>query len=211
ALRCSDGDPQTAFTFEELLIAAWNHDQNSWGLRGFEREHPDPERLHREVDNRGKGQKGLVDLGYIEKVRTRLYRLTPSGLARASQVDPSDTLTMEKANRALATEVKGILEHPVFIKWLKQQAPPKSFRDAGHFWGIAPGTPPKVIRDRVEAVERTIHAAQTLLLDLGVEKIGERHGTLLYEQEDLDRALEFQETLRKAFAQDLKLLLGGDI
>jgi hypothetical protein len=36
---------------------------------------------------------------------------------------------------------------------------PKSFRDAGHFWGIAPGTPTRVIRERIEAVDNVITAA----------------------------------------------------
>jgi hypothetical protein len=59
------------FTFEELLVAAWQEDNQSWGLRGFEATHPDSERIHRELDRRGKSSKGLVELGWLEKVRPR--------------------------------------------------------------------------------------------------------------------------------------------
>lgn len=210
ALECSNGDVTATFTFEELLIAAWKSNPNAWGMRGFEREHPDPERLHREVDSRGKGQKGLIGLGYLEKVQTRAYRLTPAGLVRASQIKPSDSAALEKATRTLEGELKKILEHPVFTVWLKEQKPPKSFRDAGHFWGIAPGTPPKVIRERVESVERSLQAASDLLKARGVDKIGEQRGRLLYEEEDVIRALEFQRLLKATFAKDLKLL-GADL
>ena len=210
ALKCSNGDVTATFTFEELLIAAWEANKAAWGMRGFEREHPDPERLHREVDSRGKGQKGLVGLGYLEKVETRTYRLTPAGLGRASRIRPSDSGALEKATRALEGELKKILEHPVFTAWLKEQKPPKSFRDAGHFCGIAPGTPPQVIQERVESVERSLHAASDLLKERGVDKIGEQRGGLLYEEEDVLRALEFQRMLKETFAKDLRLL-GADL
>ncbi len=211
ALECSDGDSRKTFTFEELLIAVWKLDPAAWGLRGFEREHPDPERLNREIGSRGKGQKGLVDLGYLERTQARTYRLTPAGIARASRVDPSNRESLEKADRALERELKKILEHPVFVAWLKEQKPPKSFRDAGHFWGIAPGTPPKVIRERVTSVEQSLLAADDLLKMRGVDKIGEQRGSLLFEHEDVARALEFQEMLRKTFAKDLHLLAGAEL
>lgn len=48
AVQCSGGDTDQTFTFEELLVAAWKTDNQSWGLRGFESQHPDSERIHHE-------------------------------------------------------------------------------------------------------------------------------------------------------------------
>ena len=85
-------------------MSAWKRDRVAWGLRGFEREHPDSERIHRELDSRGKNNKGMVTLGYLEKADSRVYRLTPKGLAAASALSPEDTQTREKAGRALEAE-----------------------------------------------------------------------------------------------------------
>lgn len=89
-LECSGGDLEKTFTMEELAVAAWRLDSAAFGLRGFEEQHPDSERLHRELDSRGKGQKGLVDQGLLTKVRARVYRLTVKGLQRASALAPEN-------------------------------------------------------------------------------------------------------------------------
>jgi hypothetical protein len=206
ALDCSGGDLQKTFTFEELLVEAWKRDPLSWGLRGFEREHPDSERIHRELDSRGKGSGGLVDLGFLEKVQARLYRLTPKGLAAASDLKPADTSVREKTHRTLEAEIRRILEHPAFRDWLKDSNRPKHFREAGHFWGIAPGTPPRLIRQRVKRVEQTLRAALDVLERKGVEEIGERRGSVLYDRTDIERCRQFQEALKQRFAGDLRIL-----
>lgn len=209
ALKCSDGDPYATFSFEELLVQAWRDDPLSWGLRGFEGDHPDPERLHREVDSRGKGQEGLVGTGFLEKVQTRVYRLTHKGLATASEGAPMSSDVRRKAGRAMESEVRRILEHPVFVRWLKDPTTPKRFREAGGFWGVAPGTPPKTVQERVRAVEDTMRAALALLEREDVDGIGQRSGKVLYERQDVERALEFQETLKRRFDADLQMLTQG--
>src|SRR5437899_3324108 len=112
ALDCCDGGLENTFTSEQLLVAAWKRDPASWGLRGFEREHPDSDRIHRELDSRGKGNSGLVDAGFLEKVESRVFRLTPKGLAAASELVPHDISLREKIDRKLEADVRHILEHP---------------------------------------------------------------------------------------------------
>src|SRR6266850_896235 len=50
-------------------------------------------------------------------------------------------------------------EHPVFKAWLGDPVKPKYFREAGHFWGIAPGTPARTVRDRILGVDRVLARA----------------------------------------------------
>lgn len=210
ALGCSEGDPRKTFSFEELLVQAWRETPDSWGLRGFEQEHPDPERLHRELSPRGKGQPGLVGEGLMEKVGgkvERLYRITPKGLAVASKLVPVSSTAREQADRAIEVEVLRIIEHPVFLQWLKDRSKPKRFREAGHFWGIAPGTPPKTAQERVRNVEETINAALNLLRGKEDDQSRGGHSGLRYGREDLERSLEFQDTIKERFEADLKILL----
>lgn len=210
ALECSGGDLEKTFTAEDLLLAAWRRDPLAWGLRGHERDHPDSERIYTELDRASvKGSNvrgGLAGLGLFEKVRQRTYRLTPAGLTAASQIAGADSSAKGKAERALADAVTRVLSHPVFHEWLKDPSMPRHFRDAGHFWGVAAGTPPSVIRMRIGEIDRTLETARSLLESKGTDGIAAQHGRILFERNDLARASEFQETLKTRFAKELATL-----
>ncbi|MGA9033379.1 MAG: hypothetical protein WB402_12755, partial [Sulfuricaulis sp.] len=149
---------------------------------------------------------GLVGLGLFEKVRYRTYRLTTVGLIEASEVSGVEQGMRGTAERALANAVADILSHPVFLEWLKNPEMPKHFRDAGHFWGVAPGTPPSVIRARIRDVDNTLGKAGSLLKTSGAKEIVARHGKILFDQPDINRAMEFHETLKQRFTAELATL-----
>jgi hypothetical protein len=209
ALECSGGDCRKTLTMEQLLVCAWKRDRLAWGLRGYEEEYPDADKIQKEIGTRGPGQQGVVDMGWLERVNRRVYRLTPAGLAAAAKLQPLDPIAREKVDRTLETAVKQILEHFVFKSWLKDPARPKHFREAGHFWGIAPGTPPRTVRERVNFVERTLKAALQVLEHRGAEEIVEQRRKVLFNRSDIERCLEFQTALKQRFAQDLRLLDPG--
>src|SRR6516164_3235924 len=167
ALDCSGGDLTSTFTAEDLLLAAWKRDPMAWGLRGHEKQYPDSEKIYVELDRASVGGRnvrgGLAGLGLLEKVQRRTYRLTPAGLAAASKVVGATPSIRAKAERSLADAIENILSHPVFQDWTKDPALPKHFRDAGHFWGIAAGTPPSVIRRRITEIDLTLDRARATL------------------------------------------------
>ncbi len=206
ALTCSNGELNKTFTSEELLVEAWKRDPQAWGLRGFESKHPDSDRIHRELDSRGKGNKGLVAQGALERIGPRVYRLTSKGLNAASSLVPENASLRQKAHRILETRVRDILEHPTFVAWLKDPTTPKHFRDAGHFWGIAPGTPHRVISKRIQEIDDTLHDALELLDRKGLEEISQGRGQLLYDRTDIRRCMEFSDALKERFAKDLRML-----
>jgi hypothetical protein len=210
ALDCSGSDLEKTFTSEDLLVAAWKRDRLAWGLRGYEREYPDNDKIHKELDGRGaregSASAGLVSSGLLVRVRQRIYRLTPTGLAAAAEVVGAEPGTRGKAERVLADAVSAILSHSVFRGWLKDPNSPKHFRDAGHFWGIAPGTPPKVIQSRILDIERTLQKALSTLDAGGVDELAARHGKALFDRTDIERAMNFQAALKERFAKDLATL-----
>jgi hypothetical protein len=205
AYELTGGDLQKTVTAEQLLVHAWNEDKHAWGLRGFEEHHPDSSKLFKELDVHA-GKQGIVGEGLLTKVHQRVYRLTASGLAAASNLRPSDTVARGKADRQLEAAVKQIVEHPVFKDWLKDPTRPKYFREAGHFWGIAPGTPPKTVRERVASVERILQAAINALKDRNLNEIIEQRGKVLFDRKDIERCLEFQSVLKERFRKELRLL-----
>jgi hypothetical protein len=206
AMECAGGNCEKAFTAEDLLVRAWEKDKPAWGLRGYEQVHPDADKIHKEIDGRGAANKGMVGLGYVQRAENRVYRLTPSGLAAGSRLRPADPIAREKAGRRLEQEIKQILEHPALHMWLQNPELPKYFRDAGHFWGIAPGMPTRTIEERIRAVEGAIEAAAEYLGDAGVEEVTEQRGRILFERADIERARAFQQALKTRFSRDLALL-----
>src|SRR5690242_3610909 len=104
ALGCSNGEVKKTFTAEELLIRAWRQNRAAWGLRGYETEHPDSEKIFKELNSRGSS--GLVGQGLLEQVSSFVFRLTPAGLAAASELNPDDVRVREKATRELQEQIK---------------------------------------------------------------------------------------------------------
>jgi hypothetical protein len=210
ALECCEGDLDKIFTAEDLLLSAWTRDKAEWGLRGHENEHPDSEKIYKELDRvsvKGKNVRGgLVGLGLLERIRQRTYRLTTAGLALASQGPGVDPAVRGTAERALADAVSTIISHSVFQEWIRDSKAPKHFRDAGHFWGIAPGTPPAVIRSRILRVDKTLADARDVLNRKGVDEISGKGGKALFARRDLERAVEFHSTLKERFKKDLTVL-----
>jgi hypothetical protein len=153
----------------------------------------------------------MVGLGLLEKVSQRTYRFTATGLTVASEGSGADPTLRGTAERALANAMAAILSHSVLGEWIKDPAMPKHFRDAGHFWGIAPGTPPSVIRNRIAQVDNTLEKARSVLDKKGVEEITARHGKALFDRSDVERALEFHGVLKQRFAKDLSTLLGAPV
>jgi hypothetical protein len=209
-LDCSGGYLEKTFTSEDLLVAAWKRDRLAWGLRGYEREFPDNDKIHKELDGRGaragSASTGIVSKGLLLRVRQRIYRLTPAGFAAAAEVVGAEPETRGKAERVIADAVGAILCHSVLRSWLKDRGSPKYFRDAGHFWGVAPGTPPKVIQSRILDIDRTLEKALSLLDAGGVDEIAGRHGKALFDRTDIKRAMNFQAALKERFAKDLATL-----
>lgn len=195
-------DPNRKFTAEELLVEVWELNPEGFGLRGFERKHPDANKLYTKLD----GKSGLVAEGILRKVGQRVYRLTPKGIARAARLRPGDQTAQTKMDRVLQEEVSKILSHPVFADWLRDSERPRHFRDAGHFWGIAPGTPASHVRERVAYVENTLQEALKELDRRGTDAIVEERGRPLFDRKDVEKCLEFQRLLKNRFNRDLTLL-----
>jgi hypothetical protein len=204
ALRLTGGDLTKTFSAEDLLVEAWAFNKAAWGLRKFESTHPDAEKINKELNRRG--SIGLLGQGLIERVGPMIYRLAPAGLFEASKLKPGDTIAREKADRQFEESIQAILEHPAFKAWLSDPTLPKYFRDAGHFWGIAPGMPAKTVRDRVSKVDRILDVGISLLEQRAVGAIAKQRGRLLFDREDLERCQEFQKTLKLRFKRDLAIL-----
>lgn len=212
ATTFSGGDVTKEFSAEDLLIEAWRRDPYSWGLRGYEEQHPNAEKIYTEIDRgRGKGG-GMVGEGVFEKVRQRVYRMTPLGFARVAELQGTIGGDTEvRARRVVENAILEIIEHPAFRAWLKDPETPKRFRDVSHFWNVAPGTPPNVVRSRLLHVDNTLSGALALLSAKGVDEIAAGRGKQLFDRRDIERCAEFQSTMKSRFRKELISLGAGEL
>jgi hypothetical protein len=202
ALKCADGAEGKTFTAEALSVQAWKMDKNAFGLRGFENDYPDSNKIFKSIDSKG----GLVAKALIVNVGDRTFKLTPAGVAEAASFQPSD-LDFRKPERGLAIEVNKIISHPVFREWLNNSSKPTKFYGAGHFWSVAPGTPPRVVRDRLKHIEVTLETAKEFLDRNGTDVLCGDRDQVVAERADINRCIEFHGVLKARFSQELKVLL----
>ena len=111
-----------------------------------------------------------------------------------------------KVGRELQSRIKPILDNPVFTSWIKNSEQPKLFRDAGYFWQIGPGSPALTVRKRITEIDDVLQAASQFLNDHGVQEIADARGKVLFDRNDLERCVQFQQTLKDRFARELAIL-----
>jgi len=204
ALKCSRGDPNKPFIFEELVLATWQLDKNTFGLRGFEEKYPDSHKLHPNVF----GSSAIISQGLLRKEKNGCLYITDAGLARAMSLSSSKINTHRRLPKQLQYSVLKILENPIFKQWLEDPTTPKDFRGAGYFWGISPGTPPKTVRERVLRIERTLKEILNFLEKTNLDCVKEDRvkGKILFERIDVERCQEFHKELKSRFKKELKIL-----
>jgi len=206
AAELVEGDVDKEFTAEDLVVAAWQFEPSSFGLRGHESEYPDSNKLYTKID----GRSGLVAKGYLEKAGERMLRLTERGLAAVLGLrDESSPTEDAKLARALQDRLQRILAHPSFQEWIQDSEYPKKFRSAGQFWGIAPGTPASVVRARVAEVDRILSTAKEVVERKGIDNVVSQRGQALFDKDDIERAEEFQRVLKERFQRELTTMDPG--
>lgn len=205
AVELCCGNLDRSFTAEELSVAAWQADKTSFGLRGYETIYPDSNKLFKSIDS----QNGLVAKGLIAKVGDRTFQLTAGAVAAASRIEPIDSQQQFRVERELASAVNKLVSHPSFSEWITDPAKPHKFSGAGHFWGVAPGTPPRIVRDRIARIEATLKEALDYMNARSVTSLFKEKDRILCDRRDIERCIEFHEVLKLRFARELALLSSG--
>jgi len=203
AQEITGGDLKQDFAAEKLLVEVWKHEREAFGLRGYEREHPDANKLYTKLD----GKKGLVARGLLEKSGERRFRLTRTGLDTALRSkDSPEPEVQAKLGREVQDAMAALINHPEFQAWLRDPNSPRRFRGAGLFWGIAPGTPPETVYKRVRDIDALLNHAERLLNESGEKAIASQRGKQLFDRTDLERFRDFQRVLKERFAKELRTL-----
>jgi hypothetical protein len=87
------------FSDSDLVVEAWKADNVRFGLKGYNEWYPDSKRVLCEI--MGKKPTNPLVLGWMEKVRPRVYCLTAAGLREAERLTHTEkTISPEGADGA---------------------------------------------------------------------------------------------------------------
>ena len=70
-----DGEGQSPFSAEALVVAAWQKFPRTFGLKGYSDQYPDSNKILTSI----MGEKGLARRGWLAKEGQKLYSLTRDG------------------------------------------------------------------------------------------------------------------------------------
>src|SRR5262245_41208806 len=128
---------------EALIVSAWQKYPRTFGLKGFEEQYPDSNKVLAMI----MGEKGLPGRGWMAKVGQKQYALTRDGkqvvrkLVAGEEVPP---LTARRTGGKLTREqdllLQQLLSAPAYAKFEKGRQAEWTFSDACRFWTIADRT-----------------------------------------------------------------------
>jgi hypothetical protein len=120
------------FSEWDLTVAAWTRDRTRFGLRGYDQKHPDHKRVMMEI--MGKKPQNPLFLGFMEKLRPNVYRLTPLGRAAADRLRRNSGPPEGSDEQAeLYRFASGLSRHPALVAWRSDKEQPRYWADAATF------------------------------------------------------------------------------
>jgi hypothetical protein len=203
---------QQPFTAEDLVVAAWRLDPETFGLAGHNDSagrpvYPNSNRVFVEI----MGSKPIRKQGLLAKAGTKKFRLTESGRQRVRELRSA----VGEGNGAPAAEAKVSFDRETsrkLQKLLKTRAVEKllsgrgdeiTFTDASSFWGITARSSAMAFQARLGDVEGVLRAAEQAAK---VRPIRLEHGGRAYTSDDIHALLELHQSMLAEFADHLDII-----
>ena len=196
------------FTEWELTVAAWRRDNNRFGLRGFEPDHPDHKRVMMEIMGQTK-KDNPVRRRFIEKTRPNYYRLTDLGAAEATAIQrgPKPEVTSSRSPGPIYVAIEPFVDSPPFRAWLKQSDEPRNWLGAAAFLGLSRNTANE-LNDRMRAIETAVRRAREWCVQASRTDItrGVHGGSRPIPLAEVEQLQVFLDVLRSRFARQIEAI-----
>jgi hypothetical protein len=134
-----EGQGQSPFSAEALIVSAWQKYPKTFGLKGFEEQYPDSNKVLAGI----MGVKGLPGRGWMVKVGQKLYSLTRDGrqvVRKLQQGEDTPPLTAKRPTAKLMREqdllLQGLLASPAYGKLRQGRQAEWTFSEACRFWSM---------------------------------------------------------------------------
>jgi hypothetical protein len=197
---------QTPFSAEALIVRVWQAHPRTFGLKGFEEQFPDSNKVLWGI----MGEKGLPKRGYLSKVGQKLYSLTTEGRELARHLregttpppPPRPVKPVEPViSRPQDLLLQAMLATPVWTKWRQGRSDDWTFTEAMRFWNMGERQG-KAVDDHITDLRQQLSALETALQDAPAQLGNGRTVT----REEIAALAEVHETLMNRFARHLSLL-----
>lgn len=196
------------FTEWELSVAAWQRDNNRFGLRGFESDHPDHKRVMAEIMGQTK-KDNPVRRRFVERTKTNYYRLTDLGAAEVAAIQrgPESEVSSSRSPGPTYVAIEPFVESPPFRAWLKDKDEPRSWLGAAAFLGLSRNTANE-LNDRMRAVETAARRAAEWCVQAGRSDVtrGVHGGSRPIPLAEIEQLQAFLDVLRSRFARQIEAI-----
>lgn len=123
------------FSKWELAVKVWGLDPQRFGMRGYEKQHPDVNRVAMEI--MGAKTSNPIRRGFMVAVvgKPSYYRITPNGKAAAASLQGFHGPKEQGEANDLYDLIAPLLVHPVFLRWKANPEEPTAIADVYAFFG----------------------------------------------------------------------------
>jgi hypothetical protein len=201
------------FTAEDLVVAAWRLDPETFGLSGHLDEggrpaYPNSNRVFVEI----MGSKPIRKQGLLAKAGTKTFRLTESGhqrveALRASEITGTAGTPAPDAKVAFGRETARKLQKLLGTRAVEKMRSGRrdeiTFTDAASFWGITPRSSAMAFQGRLGDVEGILRAAEDASRD---RPIRFEHGGRPYTHSDIEALQSLHQSMLEDFAAQIALI-----
>jgi hypothetical protein len=147
----------TPFTAEALIVAAWQKYPRTFGLKGFEEQYPDSNKVLTSL----MGEKGLARRGWLLKSGHKQYALTRDGRQVVRRLQQGETSAPRpappvKLPREHDKLLQGLLVSTAYEKFRESRQQELKFADACRYWGITENLTGEALDERLDLVEMTL-------------------------------------------------------
>ncbi|HVS33960.1 MAG TPA: hypothetical protein VMS17_00135 [Gemmataceae bacterium] len=165
---------QSPFSAEALIVAVWQQNPRTFGLKGYAEQYPDSNKVLTSL----MGEKGLARRGWLNKVGQKMYALTREGrhmVRRLRHEEPAPSAPATE-NVTIGREqdklLQGLFGSTALRKYQEGQKHELTFADACRFWSITENMSGPALDARLHAfragladIERTVRKGQAVLSD----------------------------------------------
>jgi hypothetical protein len=198
------------FSAEALIVAVWQDHPHTFGLKGFDAQFPDSNRVLACI----MGEKGLARRGWLTKMGQKLYALSEDGKSEVERLlHPPETRPSRPRTRIAKPETKkrvapdlekrylamiGAVAYRRFREGMKWEI---TYRDACTFWAITEDMTGSAVSDAVDRIPGVLSEFEGLLENGFVELSNGR----TVGQDDLKQLANVHDYLLGQFRRHLSL------
>jgi hypothetical protein len=203
---------QSTFTAEDLVVAAWRLDPETFGLAGHVSDdgrpaYPNSNRVFVEI----MGSKPIRKQGLLAKAGTKRFRLTESGRQRVAEIQSggsngaasSDAGVKVAFGRETSRKLQKLLGTRAVAKFRNGRESEITFHDASSFWGISARSSAMTFQGRLGDVAGVLRAAEAAAEH---RPLRFEHGGRVYTKDDIHDLLNLHQMMLDRFGDQLDVI-----